>query len=166
MNCEDIQPQLTAYHLKELKPREMKVIRAHLDTCENCRAESEEIRATLSILGDALAVPTGSESSLTEERKAAVYASGTDSFWGRYGRPLQIAASVAILAGLGLLLLPGVDSSLQTASTKQTDHGSVADRFDLAKMEEAERTPFIDLRELPASGTIGEETWDLSLIHI
>jgi len=160
MSCETIQPLLTSYLLDELIPREQKTVRAHLKTCDRCRAESEEIRATLSLLDQALAESSGAAPVLTEDRRATVFSSDDRSFWKHHGRTLQLAASISILLGVGLLLpkLINPDDSGRVASTSSMGPAKeqAAKRIQRARGEE--RTPFIELTPRPSPAAAAPDT--------
>lgn len=51
MSAHRIERQLSAYLDGELTPEEAAGVRAHLDSCEPCRAELASLRATKSLLG-------------------------------------------------------------------------------------------------------------------
>lgn len=56
--CDEVEPKLTSYRLGELPPAEEAAITLHLETCEACRAASEDILDTLSLLDEAFSAET------------------------------------------------------------------------------------------------------------
>ncbi|MEN7972300.1 MAG: von Willebrand factor type A domain-containing protein [Verrucomicrobiota bacterium] len=52
--CKSFEKQLVAYIHGELNERKANALKAHLETCEACRAELEAQRATLDLLGEVL----------------------------------------------------------------------------------------------------------------
>ena len=60
-NCQKFEKQLTAYLHGELSPSDFQTLETHLTDCDSCRAELEALRATLALLGDALAAAPAPE---------------------------------------------------------------------------------------------------------
>ena len=68
MNCHEIEELLTPYLLKDLDAEKSEQMRAHLESCERCRALARDLESTLDLLGDALAAPSGAPAGLDAER--------------------------------------------------------------------------------------------------
>ena len=105
MDCRHVNEQLGPYLDGELPPDVREALEAHLSTCDTCRAELESLRQ----LASSLAKPTAEAAPKalwdTIERRldhARVVPLRKPKVL-RFRRPLTLAASVAIVVGLGLV---------------------------------------------------------------
>ena len=113
MKCNQITEKLTAYLLGDLDEATSNEVRAHLETCDGCRAVMQEIEPTLGILRDALAVTRKEEAPgrLSAEHRIRVFDSVLPEQrsvfgWLTEGHPrlAMAAVVVAVLGFFGLLL--------------------------------------------------------------
>ena len=157
MNCDDIRPLLTSYQLDELIPREHKAVRKHVDSCDHCRAESEEIHATLSLLDEALAAPQEIARQLSPERRAAVFDAVPKSSWVKQWRILELAAVMAVLTVLGGLLFlaaPGRRQPVEMLAYDKTRFIELQPRANVSGMRYGQENVDMDMvGEVASDGT-------------
>ena len=96
---------LTLYVYQELGPEEEEDLQQHLETCDRCRKDLNELRALMEALDDADTVPDGllEEARSDLRRGLGLHAPSAGPGWGRlswWSLPAAVAAS--LVAGLGL----------------------------------------------------------------
>jgi len=119
MNCENIADLIPLLALDELAPEQKQQLESHITQCKTCAEQLAAIRATLSLLNEAVAVEQ--EPKLSDERRNnLIKAVAVDSKKTKKKslilspprtkiRPfVGIAASIAILLILGALMLPAL----------------------------------------------------------
>ncbi|MEW6747572.1 MAG: zf-HC2 domain-containing protein [Planctomycetota bacterium] len=99
MKCDEVDSLLVAYLYRDLEAERLRVIDAHLATCEVCRAKLEPLRAVRSDL-DALAVPQVPPTDEARVRARAMRVSRSRDWAAR----LAIAAAL-LVAPLALVIL-------------------------------------------------------------
>lgn len=109
----------------ELADREPVEIQAHLAECARCRAEWEEIRALSPVLSEyerSTHVDAPAEMWAAIERRLARSPKGGASFLQSFRRPLALAASLALVIGVGFLLTIALDGTTTQAQAALVDY--------------------------------------------
>ncbi len=117
--CEQVEPLLGHYADNELSATERDEVDTHLAFCSSCRAELEALRELVGEI--ALTAPVTVPSSLWGKIEKQLDQSRQDSLLVKRRVRLKrtawaIAASVALVAGLGLLNLPSSDTTARAST--------------------------------------------------
>ncbi len=107
MTCNDIYHQLDAFVDGEISPEQNRSIQRHLQSCSACQARVDELRALSSAVRDELRADrapsdlwTKIENRLPADAESPALIQPA-AWWRDRGRPLALAASVALLLGIG-----------------------------------------------------------------
>ena len=144
MNCEQIRERSTEYGLGDLDAGTAAEVRAHLESCPTCRAAAEETKATLALLGDALAAPSSVPQTLSAATRRRVLHTRKPSRsgvirWFTVQRMVIAEVAAVVLVGLILvsLFLPAVAPARKRtfAARSQTIAGAVSPSAEFDKVE-------------------------------
>ena len=172
MNCDRIREQLTQYLLGDLDEATMEEVRAHLETCDGCRAEARKVEPTLDLLRDALAAASTSPERLTASRRARIFGEFTPGakrvlLWVTQARPGLVAAAAVLVIGFMLAgtMMPAMSRSRESArrTASMSKLSQVGKAVQMYAMDHEGRLPdeldelgdYVDvesLEESPASG--------------
>jgi anti-sigma factor (TIGR02949 family) len=107
MTCNDIYHQLDAFVDGETSPEQTRLIEKHLTSCSTCLARVDELRALSRTLKSGLSSDRAPSDLWTRiEKRLPPAAENADpiqpaGWWRDRARPLALAASVALLLGIG-----------------------------------------------------------------
>lgn len=117
MNCEKAWELLSLQMDGALTPEEQTALEAHLESCPDCRIRKEELLAAEAAFKDCQAeAPAALHSRVMDAvRQEAKQKKNSRKQWFTVGIVAAAAAAVAILAGVGLLQMPGFGSGGQAS---------------------------------------------------
>ena len=117
MNCEETKTLLTSYLLRDLDETLTGRVAGHLAECPGCREEAELLKATLTLLDEALASDVGITEQLDEEHRTKIFSAGTK----KNGAVLWLLRSHPLLASAAAVMVVfGVFYSLQFNSIERS----------------------------------------------
>lgn len=134
-DCADVRPRLSAYHDNELLPKEVTVVRSHVESCPSCAKELQSFASIGELMSRTRSSAINSngwsqiEAKLSEDSRAfATPVRTSSSLWKSPYAAMAIstAASTLLLVGLGLLMHESNrDAGLEHggAMAMQADHG-------------------------------------------
>ena len=150
MRCRRAEDRLDAYLAGELSPPVRGRIEAHLASCENCRGRLDRLAAMAEAFKSAVAppVPDGfaqrvmlAARSRRPARALPLQAAWPSpvAAWRAMAVPMRAAAAAVLVAGLGLGVLMGRQTSAlgRTPATPSTAAAEAADAYHLDAFEEA-----------------------------
>lgn len=147
MNCRKAKESIQLQYDDELPPRARSALVRHLDSCQDCRRVQEQT-ALLSSAFDELAARTGS--------RTAAQLAFNDPPPLRWGTPMALAATVALMIGLWILFA-------DVASRTPSGPLFVADQTDTTVVQApvaAHRSPGANRRPATAHwGGVDPTTW-------
>jgi len=172
MNCDRIRERLTQYLLGDLDEATMEEIRAHLETCDGCRAEVRKVEPTLDLLRDALATATVPER-LTASRRARIFGEFAPRakrviLWVTHARPRLVAAAAVLVIGFILVgtMMPAMSGSRERAqrTASMSKLSQVGKAVQMYAMDNDGRLPddldelgdYVDIEALEESAASGE----------
>jgi anti-sigma factor RsiW len=153
MLCDQVREHLSAYLDKELTADLSAAVRAHLDSCAECRALAEELRATVNLLGRLPARPAPGH--LADDVMRAIERRGILAIGApvepqpqermlpmrrasAWPRALAVAATVVLAVGIGIfaylsdigrMAAPAPESGV---ARKATDASKLSDKWSMA----------------------------------
>ena len=118
MNCEKAWELLSLQMDGALTPEEQTALEAHLESCPDCRKRKEELLAAEAAFKDCQAeAPAALHSRVMDAvRQEAKQKKSSRKQWFTVGIVAAAAAAVAILAGVGLLQMPGTANGVNAVS--------------------------------------------------
>lgn len=127
MNCEDYRELLTAFHDGELSASEVVLLKKHLEECESCSSELEEIRAFSREIHAATAQfreatkRIGATMRVRNSRQLVSQGPG-------WFQPAWLGAAAVILFLAGFLLLQSMDPNGERLASWGLQHYSLVDQ--------------------------------------
>lgn len=107
MKCADVQARLVDYMGRELGTAQSDLIRSHLASCDDCRAEARDIAASLDLLKKSAADTAGVPDRLSETRRARITRSYRHP-WIHWMETHHVMVSICVAAVLLVVALTAV----------------------------------------------------------
>jgi anti-sigma factor RsiW len=146
MRCEYVKQELDRYIQGDLSERDSKEINRHLSKCQNCSDALSRIRKLQGLLEDTLLppVPEGFTERLMQRARRQQYLQRSSEptvirLWEWLGRAdlKKAAVAAAVIIGLSLGLLMGVQTSRQSYKAQVAGSSVLVDAYHLDYLTEA-----------------------------